>query len=553
MKQLTSPKTSRRPSRALAGTCESMSTPNPSETASVLFKAGTPAARCLIPLKVRNPGEAAGTKHMLMYPHMKTNYCQTTRPVEIKTHNSSGIKNKFSSVLSGVFARGAFLSLLVLLLMGLTTGTKANVIQANNSYPPPNGSFQSPGPDYNFGSGVTAVQFTNVAFTFFDSFVLVAGPVPTLSFNAQFSHYLSTDGGNTWSGEQAATAHFVVALGTPTGNSYPFQITSLTISGGDLPASFQLQLSGALPGTPVVTFTPSGGLVSIDNTFYLPLELSQDGGSTWTPNTVSGSFGTPAFVLSPLTSEELSHSPTLPPGDGQYYTPAQYHAAFASGIIIRNPIHNGFLGHSCGTNGSTGQPGLTNTLCPPPILGGTSTEDFTSQMNFDIDMPATTHIGPIGASVETRVTHMQDFGTFQIYKTQMINLDPNPGSLPAGMNFRINPDPNKPSLGITTMRPGASANETNICSAFALRLQMTTDNGVTWQDSDQFTRMNLVVPGSIFISQTGTNVMLQWQNNFTLQSTTNLLVPFTDVAGPVTSGSYTNPITGNAMFFRLRQ
>jgi len=64
--------------------------------------------------------------------------------------------------------------------------------------------------------------------------------------------------------------------------------------------------------------------------------------------------------------------------------------------------------------------------------------------------------------------------------------------------------------------------------------------------------MNLVVPGSIFISQTGTNVMLQWQNNFTLQSTTNLLVPFTDVAGPVTSGSYTNPITGNAMFFRLR-
>ena len=40
MKQLTSPKTSRRPSRALAGTCESMSTPNPSETASVLMSAG---------------------------------------------------------------------------------------------------------------------------------------------------------------------------------------------------------------------------------------------------------------------------------------------------------------------------------------------------------------------------------------------------------------------------------------------------------------------------------------------------------------------------------
>jgi len=485
---------------------------------------------------------------MLMCPYMKTNYCQTTRLGETKTDDSSGIRNKFSSVLSGVFARGTFLSLLVLLLMGLTAETKANVIQANNTYPPPNGSFQSPGPDYNFGSGVTAVQFTNVAFAFFDSFVLVAGPVPTLSFNAQFSYYLSTDGGSTWSGEQAATAHFVVALGTPTGNSYPFQITSLTINGGDLPPGFQLQFVGPMPGTPVATFTPSGSFVSIDTTFYLPLQLSQDGGASWTANSVSGSFGTPAFVLSPLTSEEISHSPTLPPGDGQYYTADQYHAAFASGIIIRNPIHSSFLGQSCSsTNGPTRQ---TNSLCPPPILNGTSTEDFTSQMNFDIDMPATTHIA-IGASVETRVTHMQDFGTFQIYKTQMINLDPNPGSLPAGMNFRINPDPNKPSLGITTMRPGASANETNICSAFALRLQMTTDNGVTWQDSTQFTRMNLRILPVIFISHIGNNAILQWQNNFTLQSTTNLLVPFANVPGPIITGPYTNPISGTAKFFRL--
>ena len=154
-----------------------------------------------------------------------------------------------------MFARGAFLSLLVFLLAGLTVETRANVIQANNTYPPPNGSFRSPGPDYNFGSGASAVQFTNVAFTFFDNFVLVpTGPVTTVSFNAQFSHYLSTDGGATFSGEQAATAHFTVTL-TPAGppNTYTFNITSLTINGGDLPALFQLQFSGALTGTHTAT------------------------------------------------------------------------------------------------------------------------------------------------------------------------------------------------------------------------------------------------------------------------------------------------------------
>ena len=60
------------------------------------------------------------------------------------------------------------------------------------------------------------------------------------------------------------------------------------------------------------------------------------------------------------------------------------------------------------------------------------------------------------------------------------------------------------------------------------------------------------LPGTIFASQIGNNVVVQWQNNFTLQSTPNLTVPFTDVPGPVTSGSYTNPVGASAMFFRLR-
>lgn len=408
----------------------------------------------------------------------------------------------------GVFVRGAFLSLFFFLLLGFAVGIKANVIQANQTYPPPNGSFRSPGTAYNFGAGGTAVRLNDVAFTFFDNFVLPSGTT-TISFTAQCSHRLSVNGGGSFSGEQAATATFNVTL-TPAGpNIYTFQINSLTINGGDLPAAIKLRKpAGALPGSPVVTFTPNTptpGLFSIDNTFYLPLELSQDGGVTWTSNTVSGTYGTPAFTLSPLTSEEVTHAPTLPPGDGHYYTADQYHAAFANGIVIRNPIHNGFLGQSCTDTNNSGQPGLTNVLCPPPLLGNTDTEDFTSQMSFDLQMPGLVHIGPIGASVETRVSHTHDSGGLQIFRAQMLQLNPNLGSLPAGMNFRINPDPNKPSLGMTTMRPGAGPNDTNISSAFALRLQMTTDNGATWLDSLQFTRMSLRVLSGTGFPTTPTN------------------------------------------------
>jgi uncharacterized repeat protein (TIGR03803 family) len=395
--------------------------------------------------------------------------------------------------------RRVWCSWLLLLALGYGAAAHANVIQVNRTYPPPNGSYRSPGVAYNFGSGATAVQFKDVAFTFFGNSVLPgAAAGATVTFQAQFSHHISFDGGATFSGEQAATATMNVTLGTPTGNNYPLTINSLIISGGDLPGTFRLRkIAGALPGSPVVTFTPdtpSPGLFEIASVFNLPMELSQDSGGTWTPNTVDATYGIPGFNLEPLTAEEVSNSPTLPPGDGEYYTADTYHAAFASGIVIRNPLHNGFLGQSCiATNDVVT---LTNSLCPPPILGSTQEEVFDSQMQFDLESPGVTHVGPIGASVRTRVHHRQDSGVLEIYDTEMLQLNPNPGTLPPGMNFRINPAANKKSRGVTTIRPGPTAGSAYMASTFALRLQLTTDGGFTWQDADQFTRMNLRVAGS---------------------------------------------------------
>lgn len=86
-------------------------------------------------------------------------------------------------------------SRLLLLALGFGAAAQANVVQANRTYPPPNGSYRSPGVAYNFGSGATAVQFKDVAFTFFSHSAL---PTPaagvTLAFTAQFSHQVSFDG-----------------------------------------------------------------------------------------------------------------------------------------------------------------------------------------------------------------------------------------------------------------------------------------------------------------------------------------------------------------------
>ena len=46
---------------------------------------------------------------MLMYPHMKTDCYQTTRPVEIKTHSPSRMKIKFGSALPALLLAGMVL------------------------------------------------------------------------------------------------------------------------------------------------------------------------------------------------------------------------------------------------------------------------------------------------------------------------------------------------------------------------------------------------------------------------------------------------------------
>ena len=95
-----------------------------------------------------------------------------------------------------------------------------------------------------------------------------------------------------------------------------------------------------------------------------------------------------------------------------------------------------------------------------------------------------------------------------------------------------------------------------VSSELNINVRASTDNLNYFASSNYFHLKPSeppMTPGSLFISVASkTNILVQWQNKFTLQSTTNLYVPFTDVPGPVTSGYWTNNISQRAVFYRLR-
>ncbi len=140
-------------------------------------------------------------------------------------------------------------------------------------------------------------------------------------------------------------------------------------------------------------------------------------------------------------------------------------------------------------------------------------------------------------------------GTYSMEMTQLSAA----GSW-AGGPIYLRESPTKQSLGQHTVHPDPRGYR--VSSFFDVFTEVSI-NGTDWYPASRSMRvlasMPPAVPGSLFASRVGTNVVVQWQNNFTLQNTPDLKVSFTDVPGPVTSGSYTNPMSASAMFYRLRQ
>jgi hypothetical protein len=55
------------------------------------------------------------------------------------------------------------------------------------------------------------------------------------------------------------------------------------------------------------------------------------------------------------------------------------------------------------------------------------------------------------------------------------------------------------------------------------------------------------------MNRSGSKLILNWAGSFTLQSATNIVGPFSDLPGPISRGPYTNAISAQNAYFRLRQ
>jgi hypothetical protein len=197
---------------------------------------------------------------------------------------------------------------------------------------------------------------------------------------------------------------------------------------------------------------------------------------------------------------------------------------------------------------------LGNAITPPTPNNSASYNEPSTLVKFKLSMDGqnwldeVTDLGVLSA----HITNTTGTGSTSTFDTEMLQLDISGGSLPPAMMIRESPT--KASLGKNTLR--SDPRGYRVSSFFDVFLEMSTDDGQTWIPANRSIRVQAsmppAAPNSIYVTRAGNNAILNWQNSFTLQSTSDLKLPFSDVAGPVNTGPYTN-IMSSTMFFRLRQ
>ncbi len=271
---------------------------------------------------------------------------------------------------------------------------------------------------------------------------------------------LSLDGGMTWHPSLGGPAGVrVKALGGPA----PLSMTC--------PAPITVPATG--PGGAAVTYaapTTSGGCAPVSVVCNPPSGSTFPLGTNTVNCTASDGCGSSANCsfnvtvqppLGPVGTEQFEPTNNLPPADGEYVSPAQWHQAYASGIIISNASHNRFLSST-----------------PPPPTGGSTTHSFGSTVSFDAIVPGVgvQHVST-PANVVVHVAHAGSSAGTEFYGTEMLQLDISGGSLPAGWLLRESPT--LQSTGQTTVRPVTGGYM--ISSFFDVFTELSTDYGASWQ------------------------------------------------------------------------
>jgi hypothetical protein len=323
-----------------------------------------------------------------------------------------------------------------------------------------------------------------------------AGAFQVHNFNSTLDMSVSLDGGATFQSVQGAAPVTVSVSGTGAGNSGLFdtEMTALSFTTqiGAQAIMVRESPSEASLGETQITPQPDGTF-RISSFFDIFTELSLDGGATWQP----ASNGPVRMQLAELAPEQSSSvTNTLPPANGAYVSPDQWHALYAQGIILSNVSHLEFTKSQ-----------------PPPPPGGTVTETFNSFVNglISLNNGASFQSFSSPAVVTVKVTSRPDLdnGNIRYFDTEMLQLDLT--GLPGGVLVRESPT--KASLGRTSIRQEPATGQYRISSFFDVFTEVSLDNGTTWSPAQSgavgvrlktpATPITLVCPANLSVTAAG--------------------------------------------------
>jgi hypothetical protein len=172
-------------------------------------------------------------------------------------------------------------------------------------------------------------------------------------------------------------------------------------------------------------------------------------------------------------------------------------------------------------------------------------------MNFLPQVPAS---GIVGTATMT-VTNEGTTGPVTNFATEFLQLTAN-GSNPfaVGGTLFLRESPTLMSKGSCTVQ--ADPRGYRVASYFDIFLELSAD-GVNWSPASNSLRllvgMPAPTPGAVFATiKDNAHILIDWQNQFTLQSAPSVTGPWSDITGPIT-GPVTNKIALWQQYFRLRQ
>ncbi|MFZ0033444.1 MAG: hypothetical protein WAK60_00460 [Sedimentisphaerales bacterium] len=367
----------------------------------------------------------------------------------------------------------AVLTAAYLIFASTTPVQGAQWFYQTNLLPPENGMYNSEPNQPLFAiypSGIVIRNFSSRQFT-----LSVPPPSPgvpvTFSFNSKIEMEISYDGGTTyWPIRTNASNTMQIKYQSSSGGEdiYQTEMLLLSISGGDLPAGVMIRESPMLSSIGQMHIKPVPGGYMISSFFDIYTEISTDFGGSWWPSNGSGHV---ELLVNPETVPPMtSQSELLPPPVANYVTPAQYHQAYANGIIIKDVKHK-----------------LFTQSIEPPALGATAIHTFDSQADFQASMDGGLSFMQMRAPAHTtvRIEHTRDFKGRETYETEMTELDISGGDLPSGVKLRESPT--KASQGGTSIVTGGGGGGAGggaaVSSFFDIWTEVSTDGGMSWWPS----------------------------------------------------------------------